>query len=236
MLQTRFKANNRWSFSGHYTLMLKDEGNYEGEAATQSGAMSAIGNYPGILDAARHVPGGRLQDFQRSRLRVWSVCDFDLGRAGNLSVSGLWRVDSGQVFSLRASNQPITATQVALLAAAGYPDAPDAQDVFFGERGSQQFPGYALFDTSANYDIPLFRTLRPWMKVDVFNLFNNLKAIAWNTSVLQDRSGPKDSLGLATTYNPSPLFGQPDSNADFPSASPGVAGGRTLRVALGVRF
>ena len=236
VLQTRFKGNNRWSFSGHYTLMLKDAGNYEGEAATQSGATSPIGNYPGILDDARHVPGGRLQDFQRSRLRVWSVYDFDLGRAGNLSVSGLWRVDSGQVFSLRASNQPITATQLALLAASGYPDAPVAQDVFFGGRGSQQFPGYALFDTSVNYNIPLFRTLRPWMKVDVFNLFNNLKAIAWNTSVLQDRSGPKDSLGLATTYNPSPLFGQPDSNADFPSASPGVAGGRTLRVALGVRF
>ena len=236
VLQTRFKAGRRWSVRGHYTLMLKDDGNYEGAAANQPGASSPIGNYPGILDDVRHVPGGRLQDFQRSRLRVWSVYDFDMGRAGNLSVSGLWRVDSGQVFSLRASSQPITATQLALLAASGYPDAPVAQDVFFGGRGSQQFPGYALFDASVNYNIPVFRTLRPWVKLDVFNLFDNLKAIAWNTAVLQDRSGPTDSHGLAATYNPSPLFGQPDSNVDFPSALPGVAGGRTFRVALGVRF
>jgi hypothetical protein len=236
VLQARFRVRRRWYVSGHDTLMLKDNGNYEGEPADQPGTPSPIGNYPGVLDDVRHVPSGRLQDFQRSRLRVWSVYDFDLGRAGNLSVSGLWRVDSGRVFSLRAGNQPITATQLALLAASGYPDAPVAQDVFFGGRGSQQFPGYALFDTSVSYNIPLFRALRPWAKLDVFNLFDNLKAIAWNTAVLQDRSGPRDNVGLATTYNPSPLFGQPDSNADFPSALPGVAGGRTFRLALGVRF
>jgi TonB-dependent receptor-like protein len=236
VLQTRFTISNRWSLNGHYTLMLKDDGNEEGEAANQPGATSRIGDYPGILDDVRHVPGGRLQDFQRHKLRVWSVYDFDLGRAGRLSASGLWRLHSGDVFSLRANNQPITATQRQWLTAAGYSDAPDSQDVFFGARGSQQFPGYALFDASINYDIRLIRSLRPWVKCDVFNLFDNLKLIAWNTAVLQDRSGPKDSFGLATTYNPSALFGKADSNADFPASLPGVSGGRTFRVAVGIRF
>ena len=236
LLQTRYKVTSRWSISGHYTLMLKDNGNEEGEAPNQPGATSRIGDYPGILDDERHVPGGRLQDFQRHKLRVWSVYDFDLGRAGHLLASGLWRVNSGEVFSLRANNQPITVSQLRLLAAAGYPDAPDSQDVFFGARGSQQFPGYALFDASVSYDIPIVRSLRPWLKCDVFNLFDNLKLIAWNTTVLQDRSGPKDSLGLATTYNPSSLFGKPDSNADFPAALPGISGGRAFRLAFGIRF
>ncbi|HET6960647.1 MAG TPA: TonB-dependent receptor [Vicinamibacterales bacterium] len=229
VLQTQIKITNRWSFNGHYTLMLRDEGNEEG-------ATSRIGDYPGILDDVRHVPDGRLEDFQRHKLRVWSVYDFDLGRAGSLSASGLWRLNSGEVFSLRANNQPLTATQRQMLAAAGYPGAPGSQDVFFGARGSQQFPGYALFDASITYGIPLVRSLRPWVKCDVFNLFDNLKLIAWNTTVLQDRSGPKDSAGLATTYNPSPLFGKADSNADFPAALPGVSGGRTFRVAFGIRF
>ncbi len=229
VLQTQFKITSRWSFNSHYTLMLSDEGNEEG-------VTSRIGDYPGILDDVRHVPDGRLEDFQRHKLRVWSVYEFDLGRAGSLSASGLWRLNSGGVFSLRANNQPITATQLQMLAAAGYSDAPSSQDVFFGARGSQQFPGYALFDASITYGIPLVRSLRPWVKGDVFNLFDNLKLIAWNTTVLQDRSGPKDSAGLATTYNPSPLFGKADSNADFPAALPGVSGGRTFRVAFGIRF
>jgi hypothetical protein len=159
-----------------------------------------------------------------------------MGRAGDLAISGLWRVNSGQVFGLRASNQPLTATQLAELAGAGYPDAPDSQTIYFGERGSQQFPGYDLLDVSVNYNIPIVHALRPWVKCDVFNLFDNVKLIAWNTVVLQDRSGPKDGVGLATSYNPSPLFGQADSNADFPAALPGVTGGRTLRIAFGLRF
>jgi hypothetical protein len=93
-----------------------------------------------------------------------------------------------------------------------------------------------LFDASLSYDIPVVRHLRPWVKCDVFNLFDNVKLIAWNTTVLPDRSGPKDSLGLPTTYNPSALFGKPDSNADFPAALAGVSGGRTFRLAFGVRF
>jgi hypothetical protein len=236
LLQMRFRLSDRWSVSGHYTLMLKDDGNEEGEAVNQPGATSRIGDYPGILDDARHVPIGRLQDFQRHKLRVWSVYDLDMGHAGHLSASGLWRLNSGQVFSLRANNQPITASQLRLLAAAGYPDAPNSQDLFFGGRGSEQFPGYALFDASLVYDVPIGRRLRPWVKGDVFNLFDNLKLIAWNTTVLPDRSGPKDSVGLPTTYNPSALFGRPDSNADYPAALPGIAGGRTFRLAFGIRF
>ena len=59
--------------------------------------------------------------------------------------------------------------------------------VFFnGERGSETFPGYGLFDTSINYNIPVFRTLRPWVKFDVYNLFNNQKLIGWNTAVTQN--------------------------------------------------
>ena len=129
VLQTRFKANNRWSFSGHYTLMLKDEGNDEGDAATQSGATSPIGNYPefSTLRDMFRVEGCRTSSDPgcgsgASTISTWA--------APGISVSGLWRVDSGQVFSLRASNQPMTATQVALLAAAGYPDSRRAGCVF----------------------------------------------------------------------------------------------------------
>jgi len=89
-----------------------------------------------------------------------------------VSLSGLWRVDSGLVYSLVARNQPITATQAGILEAAGYPDGPpNGGPVFFGERGSETFKGYGLLDLSVNYSIPVMGHARPWLKLDVFNVF-----------------------------------------------------------------
>lgn len=88
----------------------------------------------------------------------------------DLSVSALWRYDSGRVFSLAARNQGLAAVQRSILAASGYPDAPSSvgNHVFFSERGSETFPGYGVLDTSINYDILLFRTLRPWLKLELY--------------------------------------------------------------------
>ena len=42
--------------NGHYTLQLKNDGNYEGEGANQPGATGRIGDYPEIFNAARTSP------------------------------------------------------------------------------------------------------------------------------------------------------------------------------------
>src|SRR5262249_62178326 len=93
-----------------------------------------------------------------------------------------------------------TSTQVDILTSAGYPDAAFTQTVFFAERGSEQFAGYGVVDASVNYNIPVFRRVRPWVKFDIFNLFDNLKLIAWNTTVVQNPAAGVDNLGLATSY------------------------------------
>ena len=245
--QSRYRLSNRWTVNGHYTVQLKNDGNYEGEASNQPGNTSMIGDYPEAFNAARSYPDGRLQDFQRHRLRIWSIYDFDMKRAGDVSVSGLWRVDSGLVYSLAARNQPLSATQRSILVAAGYPDAPTTQNVFFGPRGSEQFKGYGLFDLDVSYNIPVFRTLRPWIKFDVYNLFNNQKLIAWNTTISQTASSPKDNLGLATAYTPGSTFGTATGNTvtnlnysginSYPVAYNGAPpGGRTILVYAGFRF
>ena len=93
--QSRYQLSSRWLVNGHYTVQLKNDGNYEGEASNQPGNPSAIGDYPEGFNAARSYPDGRLQDFQRHRLRIWSIYTLGMKRAGDVSVSGLWRVDSG---------------------------------------------------------------------------------------------------------------------------------------------
>ena len=135
-----------------------------------------------------------------------------MGHAGDASVSGLWRVDSARVYSLAARNQGLTATQGDILEAAGYPDGPGPVSLFFGERGSEEFAGYGVLDMSFNYNIPVFKTVRPWIKFEVYNLFDNLKLIAWNTTIVPDPTSPKDSLGYATGYIKAPTFGTATGN------------------------
>jgi hypothetical protein len=247
VFQARYRLTERWSVNGHLTLQLKNDGNYEGEASSQPANPSTIGNYPEAFSAARNFPDGRLQTFQRSRLRLWSIYDWDFGRLGGLSVSGLWRADSGRVFSLAARNQTLSAAQTALLAARGYPDAAVTQTVFFtGARGDQTFKGYGLLDASLNYSVPVFRSLKPWIKMDVYNVLDNLKQIAWNTTVTQNRA-ITDQLGLGTTFTPGPSFGTATGNTVtnlnvnnigvYPVAFGGAPpGGRTFRLSAGFRF
>jgi hypothetical protein len=249
VFQSRYRITPRWWVQGHYTLQLKNDGNYEGEGSNKPGNTSEIGDYPEAFSAARNFPEGHLPDFQRSRFRAWTVYDIDLKRAGDLSVSGLLRLDSGRSYSIVAINQAITAQQIAILKAAGYPDLPAASgnSVFFGDRGSQTFPGYGIVDLSINYNVPVFRTLRPWLKFDTFNLFNNEKLIAWNTTVSQNKALGVDNLGLATNFTPGAAFNTASGNTvtnnnnsginSYPLAATGInPGGRTFRLALGFRF
>ncbi len=237
--QGRHNLSNRWTLNGSYTVQLTNEGNYEGEAANQPGITSRIGDYPEIFDAVRHFPDGRLFNFQRHKLVLWSIYNAALGRFGDTSISGLWRVNSGTTYSLAAAGQPLTQTQLSTLSAVGYPDAPTDQTVYFDGRGSEQFAGYGVLDFDVNYNVPVFKTLRPWVKFDIFNLFNNQKLITWNTAVRQDPNSPKDSLGLATEYIQGSSFGKATANTNFPQpfyAGQVQTGGRTFLLAVGFRF
>ena len=247
VFQSRYRVTNSWSINGHYTVELKNEGNYEGEGTNTPGSTSLLGDYPEAFSAARNYPDGNLQNFQRNRLRIWSIYNFGMGPVGDLSISGLWRYEGARVYTLAARNQTLSATQARILAAAGYPDAPQLQTVYFADRGSESFAGYGLVDASINYNVPVFRSLRPWIKLDIYNLFDNQKLIAWNTTITQNRA-TVDNLGLGTTFNKGSSFGKATGNTvtnlfssnaiqAFPLAFTGApAGGRTFRVAVGFRF
>src|SRR5262249_45587245 len=105
-----------------------------------------------------------------------------------------------------------------------------------GDRGSQEFPGSGVLDFAAAYNIPVFRSVKPYVHFDVYNLFNNEKLIGFNTTVRQDPASPKDALGLATGYIKSANFGKAQNNNNFPLPYSGLTGGRTFQMALGLRF
>jgi hypothetical protein len=222
------------SVNGQWTVQLENDGNFEGEAANNPAIPSLIGDYPEIYLAERSFPMGRLDDFQRHKVRVWANYSFDLHQFGRLDVAPLYRYNSARTFSLVAASVALTAQQTA--SNPGYVRLPASQPVFFGARGSQSFEDYALFDLGLTYGVPVWQSVSPWVKLEVLNVLNNQKLISWDTSVTADMAGPKDANGLPLNYITGANFGKATSNANFARPRQGMDGGRTFILAAGIRF
>jgi hypothetical protein len=229
-----YRLNGALSVNGLWTVQAKNDGNFEGEAANNPAIPSLIGDYPEVYVASRSFPMGRLDDFQRHKVRVWANYSLDLHELGRLDIAPLYRYNSARTFSLMAPAVALTPEQAAFNP--GYVRLPSSQPVFFGARGSQEFQDYALFDLGVTYGVPVWQSVRPWVKLEVLNLLNNQQLIAWDTTVAADMSGPKDANGLPLNYVTGPNFGKATSNASYPRPRQGMDGGRTFILAAGIRF
>ena len=239
VLQTGYRVKSRLVVDGHYTLELKSEGTFAGEAANQPGIPSVYGNYPEIFGPAlgRLLPEGRLDSYQRHKLRVSAIYSQPLGRFGSLDLTPLWRVNSGGVYSLSTAIR-VPAQQLARNP--GYPvndiNAASRETVFFGDRGGYDLKGYGVMDFAGTYNTTAWKSVQPWFKVEVYNLLNNQKQIGWDRTISVDAASPLDANGIPTGYIKGPRFGQPTSGAHYPQPYLGQNGGRTVRMAFGVRF
>ena len=86
------------------------------------------------------------------------------------------------------------------------------------------------------YQLPIWRTARPYFKFELYNVFNTDTLIAWDNTVNPVYDGPVDELGLPTTYEEGPRFGEGTSVSDYPPWLAGLDGGRTFQMSLGFRF
>jgi hypothetical protein len=68
----------------------------EGELSNQPGVPSPYGDYPEVFNAERHFPTGRVDDFQRSKVRLWTIYTLSLGKVGELDLTGPKEVQSGK--------------------------------------------------------------------------------------------------------------------------------------------
>jgi tRNA (Thr-GGU) A37 N-methylase len=82
----------------------------------------------------------------------------------------------------------------------------------------------------------VWQELRPWVKLDFFNIFNYDEPYKWNTTVRLDPASPVDELGLNTGFIQGASFGQPTASSDYPRPYGGEVGGRVFRMAFGLRF
>ena len=232
----RYSLTSRFQLDGSYTVQIRNEGNFEGEGTNQPGVPSVAFDYPEIFTPGRNYPFGRLNDFQRHKVRIWGVYNLGLGWAGDVDLGGIWRYNSGQVYSIASGGVGLTAQQEAIIDELGYASGPTSQTLYYGERGTESFKGYGLLDLSVQYQIPIWRTAAPYFKFELYNVFKHDSLIGWNTTVNPVYDGPVDDLGLPTTYEEGPRFREGTSQGNYPPWLAGASGGRTFRMALGFRF
>jgi hypothetical protein len=232
-VQSGWQASKALAVSGQWTVQLHNNGNFEGESANNPAVPSVIADYPEIYVASRDFPMGRLDDFQRSKVRMWATYGLNLGRAGRLDLAPMFRYNSAKTFSYVA---PVAMSAAQLANNPGYARTPTSQTLYFGARGAGSFAGYGLVDLASTYSIPVWRTMAPWLKVEVLNALNNQKLISWDTSVTADTKGALDEFGLPVNYIKGANFGTGTSTGNYPRPRAGMDGGRTFLLSFGVRF
>ena len=169
-----------------------------------------------------------MNDFQRHKLRTWTTYGFKLGPFGTLDTSLIYRFNSAQTYSLNATGQSLSPVQLARNP--GYARASGvAQSVFYDERGSEFFEASNQFDIGLLYQLPIWQTLRPWFKLELYNVANNQPLVLFNTNVTPDPNSALDSDGLRTGYVRGGNFGTARSQADYPRATTTPGGTRVLR-------
>lgn len=238
VLQGNYRPFTRITANAHWTIQLRNHGNFEGEGTNTPGVSSLFGDYPELYSRGRNFPEGRLNDFQRHKVRAWTSYRWGLGGAGNLDTSLLWRFDSPLTFSYTTGGVPFSAIQRARTPA--YASPPATQTIFYGERGEAEFERSHQFDVAVNYDIPVFRALRPWVKLEFYNIFNDQSLVTFNTAVTRDLTGPVDANGLPTQFVRGPNFGRGTARTHYPTATTTPGGdtqyARTFLMSFGLRF
>ena len=91
-------------------------------------------------------------------------------------------------------------------------------------------------DLATSYNLAVWKSARPWVKLEVYNLFNDQKQIAWDKTIAVDPASARDANGIPTGYVQGPQFGQATNGNQFPQPYLGQNGGRTLKIAFGTRF
>lgn len=224
-LQSRYRPLANLTLDLTYTHQLKNDGNFEGEGVNTPGIGSTFGDYPEMLVESRFNPTGRLNDYQEHKARLAGFYNLSLGRAGDATIGLIWRYDSPTTYSL-THVQGFAGTAITN---PGYAVPPTSGTLFYGERGAGEFNSTNLFDLSLGYSVPVWKSLAPYFKVDIFNVLNDDTLQTFNTGIAADPTSPRDQFGLPTGFVRGANFGRATATGNFVIP-------REFFVAVGVRF
>ncbi|HEX6973793.1 MAG TPA: hypothetical protein VF147_05290, partial [Vicinamibacterales bacterium] len=112
-VQGAYRFGTTLDLQAQWTVQIENDGTFEGESANNPAIPSIIGDYPEIYVASRSFPDGRVDEFQRHKVRAWATYTLDMKRYGSVDVAPLYRYSSPRTYSLVASGVPLSAIQIA---------------------------------------------------------------------------------------------------------------------------
>jgi outer membrane receptor for ferrienterochelin and colicin len=227
LLQTSWSGVRDLQLQASYTYMLKFEGTFRGEDTNQPGIQSAYGDYPEVVAIDRATPFGNMPGFQRHKVRVLGAYNIRTP-IGVFTPGVIYNYNSGTPYSLTAT---VNLTDIQRALDPGYASLPNSQTVYFGDRGSGTFPSQQRWDASFEWSAPLYKTVAPYARFAIRNVFNTAYLLTYNTSITPNTGpgAPVDAHGLPTTYTPGANFGVATSSTNYQLS-------RTLTAAAGIRF
>ena len=96
-----YDVRSNWTVGGHWTLQLKNEGNYEGEAANQPGSPRLLGDYPETAGRGAQLPDGPARRLPAAQgARVVDVSTRASAASASFDITPMWRYNSALTYSL----------------------------------------------------------------------------------------------------------------------------------------
>ena len=211
-----YRPGASWNIGGNYTWS-QTTGNYEGEARNQPSRPSVLHDYVRSIPMEAAAPTGFLDEDITHRMLVWGNYRLDFDKAGALNLGGIFRYQSGFVWS-RIAPVPYNDDPLYLNDVGSY-------NHFFDGRGNNRFSGFWRVDFSARYSFPVFRDdVSGWVKLDALNVLN------------QDALTSFGTVGTAETNAAGTLVWQPAGSFGSINSQNNYQLPRTYLVTLGIQF
>ncbi len=227
-LNFRYRATDKLSFSGNYTLS-QASGNFDGETAGGGPGNGGSLTYPEYKERRWNTSDGDLGVDQRHKLNVWSIYDFVSSDHHNLSGSILVSYFSGTPYGAAVNVNPSS-----FVTNPGYVTPSTSENYWITSRDAFHTDNVTQVDLSLNYSFKWNlwnRNFEVFLQPEVLNVFDDQGVINVNTTVTRIRNwNPFTTEPVeGVNYRYGANFGKPNNPNDINAPL-------TYRFSVGFRF
>ena len=224
----RYRATDKLSFSGNYTLSAA-EGNFNGETAGAGPGNGAPLAYPEYKDPAWNNPKGKLAIDQTHKLNLWGIYDVFSTDRHDLTASLLVSYFSGTPYGLSLNVNPSP-----FVTNPGYVTPSTAETYFVTDRDAFHTDNVLQVDASLNYAFKWNlwnRNFEVFLQPEILNINDDQGNLAVNQAVTRTRNwNPFTTVPVeGVNFVRGARFGKPNSTNDINAP-------RTYRFSVGFRF
>ena len=190
-----------------------------------------MADYPEVFNQSRHWPVGRLDDYQRHKLRVLTTYNQGLGRLGAADIGLIWRYNSGLTYSLarECRAEPDTARHRGCSRLRRPAWRPECS-VYYGARRYRAIPRYGL-GPGRELQHPGWSAVRP-IRLEVLNIANDQKLVGYDTSSSRTGTAPSTRSVFRRPTRRARTSGRHE-RGELPAVALRMTGGRSFLVAAG---